>query len=138
LIKALEKENRRPQQASHCDGLMESVDGRIESLPIDLTEQTKILASPVPYAVPVHSPALPLVSAPEASALFAESDVTTVNEWLVSINPALEVYSGPLHAYGYENLDLVRMSNKEDFEEALRALEVKKPHIKPLVNSKWL
>jgi hypothetical protein len=59
----------------------------------------------------------------------------TLEKWLMSINPALKAYSNDLHQYSYDNLDLLRISDRYDFEEALLVLKVKKPHVKPLLKA---
>jgi hypothetical protein len=88
--------------------------------------------APTPERSPAATP--PLAPPAEVTTRLGELD-NTLEEWLMSINPALKAYSDDLHQYGYENLDLLCMSDRHDFEEALLVLKVKKPHVKPLLKA---
>jgi hypothetical protein len=46
----------------------------------------------------------------------------------VSINPALEQYTGALVAYGYEDTTILREAEAGDLQEAFEECKAKKPH----------
>eukprot|EP00935_MAST-01C_sp_MAST-1C-sp1_P001411 g1411.t1 len=49
-----------------------------------------------------------------------------LEQWLVSIHPALAVYAAALTDYGFEDLDFVREVDEADFAEALEAVGMAK------------
>jgi hypothetical protein len=53
---------------------------------------------------------------------------TPIEEWLVSVNPVLRKYAEGFREYGYDNAGVLALDAGDGLAEALRTLNVKKPH----------
>jgi hypothetical protein len=61
-------------------------------------------------------------------ALAISSAGEPIDEWLVSVNPALRIYGESLSEYGYENVGLLIAAEDADLVECFESLGIKKPH----------
>jgi hypothetical protein len=51
-----------------------------------------------------------------------------IHDWLLSVNVHLEIYATGLGEYGYEDTTLLGLATKEDIEEVMTHIKMKRPH----------
>jgi hypothetical protein len=67
--------------------------------------------------------------------LSVELGSVPIREWLVSVNPHLEMYAAAFQEYGYNDTALLSEATQEDIQDAIEEIGIKKGHRRALLNA---